>query len=111
LGDETDPDGDGVQAVPTGTAAEYRLTVPKAGTYTVTYRASTRDPNLSRNLVMTVNGATYTTAVTSEGAVPYSAMRDHQQTGTVTLPAGTHTMRISAPNGGWELDWIRLTRV
>jgi hypothetical protein len=110
LGDETDPDGNGVQPVPAGTTAEYRITVPKAGTYTVTYRASTRDPALSRNLVMTVNGSTYTTAITSAGAAPSGEMKDHPQSATVTLPAGTHTMRITAPLGGWELDWIRFTR-
>jgi len=31
--------------------------------------------------------------------------------GTLNLPAGTHTLRVSAPDGGWELDWMRFTRM
>jgi hypothetical protein len=111
LGDDADPDGDRVQGVPAGTAADYRVTVPKAGTYRVTFRATTRNPAVSRDLVLAVvGGASWTTPITSAGAVPYGEMRDHQQSALVTLPAGTHTLRVTAPAGGWELDWIRFTR-
>jgi hypothetical protein len=60
---------------------------------------------------MTINGITSTTTITSGGTAQYGEMKDHTQTATVNLPAGTHTMRVSAPNGGWELDWVGFTRL
>jgi hypothetical protein len=108
LGDDVDTNAIPGEPVPAGTAADYRITVPKAGTYRVTYRATTRNPSVNRNLVMTVNDTTFTTPINSTAP---DEMKDHVQAATVTLPAGTHTMRITAPNGGWELDWIRFTRI
>ncbi|MFI6324365.1 carbohydrate-binding protein [Nonomuraea sp. NPDC050556] len=93
-----------------GMTAEYRVVVPKAGTYTLTYRATDRGAAGAQNLELTVNGATHTTEITSGDSPPYASMKDHVLSTPITLPAGVHTVRITAPQGGWELDWIRFAR-
>lgn len=109
LGGDVDTDGNSSEPVPAGMTAEYRIVVPKTGTYDITYRATDRGLAGVQNLVLTVGGTTHTTEITN-GPSQYGEMKDHTLTTPVTLTAGTHTVQIAAPQGGWELDWFALTR-
>ncbi|WP_192809786.1 GDSL-type esterase/lipase family protein [Actinomadura rudentiformis] len=101
LGDET---GGGV---PAGTSVEYRVVVPKAGTYQVAYRATDRAAAGDQQIQISVDGtARGTTTIPSNDAF-------QTVTGpTLALPEGKHTIRLSAPDGhhGWQLDWTAFTR-
>jgi lysophospholipase L1-like esterase len=104
LGNET---GGGI---PAGTVAEYRLVVPKAGRYRVTYRAADRDGGGPAQIRLTVNGNSFDTTV-SNATLPAAG----QEVGgpTLDLPAGTVTVQLSAPTAaaaGWQLDWMRFAR-
>ena len=103
--------GDGTGGgIPAGTVAEYRLTVPKTGTYRVSYRAADRDGGSPAQIRMTVNGSTFDTTV-SNTTLPGAGQEVAGP--TVTLPAGTYTIQLSAPTAsaaGWQLDWMRFTR-
>lgn len=92
--------------VPDGTALAYRVQVPSAGSYTVSYRALTF-ANAHNGHVQLQTGST--TATTSlDTGFQWATVRGP----TVALPAGTVTIRLSAPSGGggWYLNWMRLTR-
>jgi hypothetical protein len=106
----TDPasgvDG-GYALVGSTTSTVYQITVPKSGSYRLKYRAADRLANgVQARIRVTVNGSTFDTAIATSG---YS-----EPTGpTITLPAGTHILRLSAPDAassGWHLDWMQFTR-
>ncbi len=98
---------DGGYAVASSTV-EYRVVVPKAGTYQLTYRAADRLANGSpARIRLTVNGATHTTTLSPTAYAEVAGPR-------LTLPAGTHTVQLSTPDAasaGWHLDWIAWQRV
>lgn len=52
---------------------------------------------------------------TQLGAVAIPATGDWQNwttvTRTVQLPAGTHSVGIYAAQGGWNINWFRITRL
>ena len=88
-------------------SSEYRITVPKAGTYRLRFRAADRLGNgVQARIRVSVNGSTLDTSIATSG---YSEV-----TGPlITLPAGTHVLRLSAPDAatsGWHLDWMQFTR-
>ena len=88
-------------------SSEYRITVPKAGTYRLRFRAADRLGNgVPARIRVSVNGSTLDTSIATSG---YSEV-----TGPlITLPAGTHVLRLSAPDAatsGWHLDWMQFTR-
>lgn len=96
--------------IPAGTVAEYRLTVPKTGSYRVSYRAADRNGGSPAQIRMTVNGSTFDTTV-SNTILP--APGQEVAGPTLTLPAGTYTIQLSAPTAaaaGGQLDWMRFTR-
>jgi len=107
----TDPasgvDG-GFALIGSTTSIGYQITVPKSGTYRVKFRAADRLANGTQARIrLTVNGSTFDTAVTTSG---YSEPAGP----TLTLPAGTHILRLSAPDAataGWHLDWMHFTKV
>lgn len=113
LGGNGNDGGTGQGSVAPGTTAEYQIVVPKAGTYQLTYRATSFSPTNGRDLVMTIDGTGYTTSITGapprEGLPGGGELRDNVQPQSVTLPAGRYTMTIEAPDGGWQLDWIKFT--
>ncbi len=81
------------------------LTVPTAGTYTIEYRvASILGSQLSADL----NGGSIIL-----GNVDIPATGGSQNwvtvTQTVTLPAGSFNLGIFAQQGGWSLNWFRIT--
>lgn len=85
----------------------YQITVPKAGTYRVKFRAADRLGNgVQARIRLSVNGSTLDTAIATSG---YSEVTGP----SLTLPAGTHILRLSAPDAGsagWHLDWMQFTR-
>jgi hypothetical protein len=109
LGASNNAGGTGIGSVAAGTTAEYQVVVPKAGTYTVTYRATSFSPTSGRDLKMTINGTSYTTSITGAQS-PSGGIKDNAQSQPVTFSTpGKYTMKVEAPNGGWELDWIKFT--
>lgn len=100
--------GDDTNAgVPAGTTLEYRVVVPKAGTYQLRYRAADRTANgTAARIRLAVNGAAHQTTIASTGMAEVDGPQ-------VTLPAGTHTIELTAPDAataGWQLDWLTFTR-
>lgn len=94
--------GTGVQS---GTFT-YTVNVPTTGRYALRYRVRTPANTHSAALRLTAAGTTTTTAVDTGGGWQTVTA------GTITLPAGTQTIKIKPPSrgGGWNLDWFSLTR-
>jgi len=88
--------------VPTGTFAEYQVIVPKTGSYRLDYQA--RKASGSPVIALKVDGtAGPSTPVTGTAMGSYGGI-------LLNLTAGVHTLRLEAGSGGWQLDWLRLTR-
>lgn len=113
LGDAT---GSGV---PPATFADYRVVVPKAGRYRVTYRAAERVPDpgaVTARIALTVDGAacaSCTTEIVSQ-ANPFGVPMTTHTGPVVDLAQGPHTVRVAVPaggGGGWQLDWIGFERL
>jgi hypothetical protein len=87
--------------------SEYRITVPKSGTYRLRFRAADRSANGTQARIrVTINGSSFDTAIATSG---YSEVTGP----ALALPAGTHVVRLSAPDAassGWHLDWMRFAR-
>jgi hypothetical protein len=87
---------------------DYRVEVPAAGAYRVSYRAATFPVIKGARIALSAGGRTYVQAVSTDGhwrTVPGAA--------PVELPAGTQTIRLSIPKGGegWFLNAFTLQRV
>jgi hypothetical protein len=102
LANETTP----ASGVRPGTTVEYRVVVPKAGTYTVQFNGRVASGTSGRTLNLAVNGGTARSTT-----IPVSASFQ-----TISGPAltfgtpGTYTLQVSAPDGGWQLAWLGLRR-
>lgn len=79
---------------------------PSAGTYKVEYRVSSVSGS---RLSLDLNAG-----ATQLGQVTIPATGGRQKWTTVShnveLPAGTFNLGIYAPQGGWSLNWIRITK-
>jgi hypothetical protein len=91
--------------VPDGTILEFPVSVPSAGTYRITYRA-TGHPGSTIGLSADGRGTVATTAIpccrfAETASAPFS------------LGPGAHTIRLTAPpgGGGWSLNWVKITRL
>ena len=82
------------------------LTVPTAGTYTIEYRVASP---VASQLSADLNGGSIIL-----GNVDIPATGGNQNwvtvTQTVTLPAGSFNLGIFAQQGGWSLNWFRITK-
>ena len=82
------------------------ITVPQAGNYLVEYRVAS-DASGGK-LSLDLNGGS---TVLGELALPGTG--DWQNWTTVShrvyIPAGTHALGVYAQQGGWNLNWLRLT--
>jgi hypothetical protein len=89
------------------TAVEYRVRVAEAGVYRMSYRVSSL-PGTRANITVNVAGNRSTTPVQTDGA-----WRTIEATRPVTLPAGTHTLRLSTTDkgAGWYLNHVVFQRV
>jgi hypothetical protein len=87
---------------------DYRVQVPTAGEYRVSYRAATFPVTKGARIALSAGGRTDSQAVNTGG---------RWQTVTVSkpiaLPAGPQTIRLSVPEGGagWFLNSFTLQRV
>jgi hypothetical protein len=98
--------GDDNTGTTAATTADYRIAIPKTGTYQLIYRAANRRTSGAAVIRTTIDGASPINTTISN-----TSFQD--VTGpTITLSAGTHTLRLaSAPNAfGWQLDWMKFTR-
>jgi hypothetical protein len=93
--------GSNVGYVDTGDFLEYKVNVQTAGTYTVQYRVASEAGGGSIQLQKD-GAALATTAVPATGAwQTWTTITD-----SVVLTAGEQTLRIQAPVGGYNLNWI-----
>lgn len=106
-GTEDDGGGENVGWIDTDDYIEYVVTIPTAGIYSIDYRVA----SLSNggDLTLTTNGSTVDN-------ITFDATGSWQtwitvSSPSVTLPAGTQTLRITANNSGWNINWFELTYV
>lgn len=83
----------------------YRVDVPAAGRYRVSYRVLTFEQTTGAEIVLSAGSRRYRTPVDTGGrwlTVPVAE--------PVALPAGVQTIRLSPPEdrGGWYLSWFTL---
>ena len=105
LADETTP----ANGVPSGTTVEYKVVVPKAGSYTVSYNAKVATGTTGKPLNLSVNGGTAQSTTIPAGSTWPLAPGIAGPTVAFSTP-GTYTLQLSAPSGGWQLDWLSLKR-
>ncbi len=89
-------------------AIEYRIEVPAAGAYRVSYRVATFAVTTNARIELTVGDHGYLTVVSAGGGWTTIEIAE-----PVTVPAGVHALRLSVPDGGggWYLNSIRWQRV
>ncbi|UXH80730.1 carbohydrate-binding protein [Roseateles amylovorans] len=107
---ETTTDTDGgsnVGYIETGDWMTYDVNVPTAGTYVVKYRVASASGGGVVQLERGGGGATY-------GTVNVGATGGWQNWTTVshnvTLPAGQQTLAILAKSGGFNINWLDISR-
>ena len=104
----------------------YTVNITQAGNYTVTAR--TASPNSGRTMALSVDGVpAVTIAVPNTGSfetyrdatppliqitatqTPITGVTGVAPSPHVTLPAGTHTLKLTFSGDGQNLDWFELT--
>jgi hypothetical protein len=90
-----------------GGAVEYRVEVRRGGEFGLGYRVAAFPVLKDARIRFEAAGRTYTTAVE-----PGEGWRTIWSPDPVVLPAGVHTIRVSAPPGGagWALNSLTLRR-
>ncbi|WP_314584846.1 carbohydrate-binding protein [Paenibacillus terrigena] len=109
-GIKTEPCSEGglnVGYIDAGDWMEYKVNIPADGTYTVKYRVAVNTGNTGE-VQFTINGVNKkTTSFPATGGWQnWTTVSD-----TVTLPAGTHTVRFYVSKGGWNFNWFELSPV
>lgn len=94
--------GKNVGFIDTGDWMDYLTTVSTAGTYTMNIRIAT--PYSSQQLQVKNAGGTVLATVIIPMTGAYQAWTT--VSATVTLPAGTQTLRISSLVGSWNINWF-----
>ncbi|MDF7808671.1 Ig-like domain-containing protein [Pontiellaceae bacterium B12219] len=93
--------GENVGWIDAGDWMDYVVTVPSAGTYELNYRVASKDGGGSVQLQ--VNGTAQTTvSIDSTGGWQNWTTLST----SVSLSAGTHTIRLHAAAGGWNINWL-----
>jgi hypothetical protein len=87
---------------------DYRVDVPAAGDYRISYRAATFPVTKRARIALTAGGRDHVQPVDTGGR--WLTVRS---TEPITLPAGPQTIRLSVPEGGggWYLNSFTLQRV
>lgn len=84
------------------------VTIPKTGTYKVSYRVASQSGGGSFTFNEAGKGAVYdTVSVPSTGDWQTWTTVEH----TVTLTAGVHKFGITAINGGFNLNWLKVEQI
>ena len=96
--------GSNVGWIDAGDYLDYRVNVPTAGRYTVAYRVAS--PNAT-GAVQFRTGST----VRATTAIPRTGGWQTWRTvnATVTLAAGSQTVRLFASGGSWNINWFSLS--
>ncbi|MGL1886949.1 MAG: cellulase family glycosylhydrolase [Reichenbachiella sp.] len=98
--------GENVGFIDTGDWMAYRINVPAAGVYTVSYRVASLTGSGGLNLESKGGAAVY-------GSIGMPNTGDWQNWQTishdVTLPAGEQSIAISATGDGWNLNWLEIS--
>jgi hypothetical protein len=84
----------------------YTATVQSAGAYTMTARVAS--PNTGRSAVLSIDGSSAVT-FTLPNTGSYAAFQTVSL--PVTLPTGTHTLRLTFQGDGQNIDWIAFAAV
>ncbi|MEC0091203.1 DUF7402 domain-containing protein [Paenibacillus macquariensis] len=95
--------GQNVGYIDAGDWMEYRVNVPADGAYVVKYRVAVN--NGTGEVQFTVDGVNKkTTSLPATGGWQnWTTVTD-----TVSLEAGTQTVRLKASKGGWNFNWFEL---
>jgi len=105
----TSDDGGGknVGWIDTGDWMDFSVNVASAGSYTINYRVATS--NTAQQFQLRKSDGT----VLGTYTVPYTGGWQKWQTGTatVTLPAGTQTLKLYSTTQRWNLNWIKFSLV
>ncbi|MBP1965355.1 DUF7402 domain-containing protein [Paenibacillus aceris] len=96
--------GQNVGYIDAGDWMEYKVNVPADGTYSVKYRVAVNGSNTGQ-VQFVVNGVNKrTTSFPGTGGWQiWTTVSD-----TVTLAAGTQTVRLQVSKGGWNFNWFEL---
>ncbi|WP_250464842.1 carbohydrate-binding protein [Microbulbifer litoralis] len=100
--------GQNVGWIDTGDWMAYNsITFPETGNYTVEYRVASQDGG--GRVSLDLDGGT---TVLGELALPATGGWQNWVTvsHTVHIPAGTYNLGLYAQTGGWNLNWIRISR-
>jgi len=99
--------GSNVGWIDAGDWMVWDVNLPAAGTYTVSYRVAS--PNAGGRIQLEKAGGS---PVYGTVTVPTTGGWQAWQTvsNTVTLPAGQQQIAIAAPVGGYNLNWIQISR-
>jgi len=99
--------GQNVGSIDSGDWMDYTVHVQQPGTYKVEYRVANQS-SYSAQLQLRSGSATYGSLT-----VPVTGGWQTWQTiqHTVTLPAGTQTLRVHAQNGGFNLNWLSFAKI
>jgi hypothetical protein len=91
-----------------GGSVEYRVRVPAAGQYRLSYRVATFPVTTTARIALAAGGRRHVEPVSTDGT-----WRTVQAAEPVTLAAGRQTITLSVPagGGGWFLNWFALQRV
>ncbi|HYC84337.1 MAG TPA: carbohydrate-binding protein, partial [Chryseosolibacter sp.] len=99
--------GQNVGWIDTGDWLGYRITVPSAGSYTVSYRVASGGSGGSIRLEKLGGSLVYgTITVPSTGGWQNWQTISH----TVTLSAGNQEIGLAAATGGFNINWFNITR-
>lgn len=83
------------------------VNIPSAGSYTIEYRVASQNGGGSLTLEEAGGNPTYgTLAIPGTGGWQNWTTIKH----TVSLSAGSHKFGINANAGGWNLNWIRISK-
>lgn len=94
--------GQNVGYIETGDWMDYKVTVATAGTYQVQYRVAS--PSAGGSIQLRSGATTLaTTAVASTGG--WQTWQTINA--TVSLPAGSQTLRVYAATGGFNINWLQ----
>ena len=104
----TSDDGGGLNVgwIDAGDWVEYVLSVPVDGNYSLTYRVASQGGS-SQGLNLSVDGALID-AVAVQNTGTWQKW-ETLEGGVVSLVSGEHVLRVDAPAGGFNLNWIKLT--
>ena len=94
-----------VGGINTGSWMDYSVNIASAGTYTFTGRVATPNTNVQMQ-VLNSSGTVLATIIvpSTNGWQIWTNV-----TATLTLPAGTQTIRVSSLTGSWNFNWFQLT--